>query len=515
MQESYCPPLDSALFYAVLSDLNPNDKSSIDQIRTILDSLKLSAEQEQKENQKNFVDFDPSGASGTSRNDESVASTSLDNLSVTDDSHPTDSTDSSGHTFDPPESYDEGIEELSYQEKADLLLELCPNATLFDIQFTLKKYNCSFRRTLDETLNLEWIKENHTFSKGVDGFFHQTTQSRKHKGKNKSKNKDVPEVEGPNEALSTPNAWQIKDNQIKFIASRVQLSESLVRSEYHKAGGSQRTAILNLCKVDVSGISGVEVDDSIVQVNAAELGEEFPGLSSTECLALIMLTHPFTARAHELAKAVFSTRLNDKLTSANSSLFVPQYARPQVPTDNSAGVQQNKSFNVGDLDQKTLSQVASNHAQIREEMFSKANVAWRKSRSNRLMGGAAAYYSEESRKANATSRAYSSAAADARVLDTNTGSSIDLHGVNVQDAVRNAKLAVQRWWDSGQAEWAKEGKVAGSSGFAIITGAGTHSQGGRAKIRPAVIKMLKAEGWRVDDSLDRAQVIVLGRSRVR
>ena len=515
MQESYCPPLDSALFFAVLSDLNPNDKSSIDQIRTILDSLKLSAEQEQKENQQNFADFDPSGASGTSRHDESVASISLDNLSVTDDSHPTNTTDSSAHATDLPESYNEGIEELSHQEKTDLLLELCPNATLFDIQFTLKKYNCSFRKTLDETLNLEWIKENHTLCKGVDGFFHQATQSRKHKGKNKSKNKVVPEVESPNEALPTSNAWQIKNNQIDFIASRVQLSESVVRSEYHKAGGSQRTAILNLCKVDVSGISGVSVDDSVVQVNAAELGEEFPGLSSAECLALIMLTHPFTARAHELAKAVFSTSLNDKSTLANSSLFVPQYARLEMPGDSGAGMQQNKSLNIGDLDQKTLGQIAASHAQIREEMFSKANAAWRKSRSNRLIGGAAAYYGEESRQANATSRAYSSAAADAQVLDTNTGNSIDLHGINVQDAVRNARLAVQKWWDSGQAEWAREGKVAGGNGFVIITGAGTHSQGGRAKIRPAVIKVLKAEGWRVDDSLDRAQVIVLGRSRVR
>lgn len=380
----------------------------------------------------------------------------------------------------------------------------------------LKKYQGSFRRSLDESLNLVWIQNNHIVHKGVDGFFQEAPKIRKRKDRNISHTNLFYEYESQQDLpLPQKNVWQINEGQINFIASRVRLSESLVRSTYHKAGSSVRLTILGLCKVDTGDISGVSINDITLQVNAAELGQEFPHLSNDQCLSLIILTHPFTARAHELAKVICTSSSISSSAPASSTKLIPHYAPAKLGNDATIVTREDQPSNVKNLSQTNLNQAAIKHALHREQMFSKANVAWRKSRSNHLMGGAAAYYGEEGRKADAANRAYSSAIADAQVHSTATSSSIDLHGVNVQDAVRNAKDAVQRWWNTGQAEWAREGKAPGGNGYTIITGAGTHSQGGKARIRPAVINMLKTEGWRVEEDAVRGQLIVLGRSRIR
>ena len=58
LQKEYCPPIDTALFSAIISDYDLSDPLGIDEVRPVLDTLKDSAEAE------GTTHFDPSGSSG-------------------------------------------------------------------------------------------------------------------------------------------------------------------------------------------------------------------------------------------------------------------------------------------------------------------------------------------------------------------------------------------------------------------------------------------------------------------
>lgn len=98
---------------------------------------------------------------------------------------------------------------------------------------------------------------------------------------------------------------------------------------------------------------------------------------------------------------------------------------------------------------------------------------------------------------------------------------VDLHGVRVQDAVRIAKEKVEWWWENEGREWAREGKVmdgrrgarggGGGGLLKIVTGVGRHSQGGKARLGPAVGAMLLKEGWKIE--FGEGFLMVLGKAR--
>jgi hypothetical protein len=108
------------------------------------------------------------------------------------------------------------------------------------------------------------------------------------------------------------------------------------------------------------------------------------------------------------------------------------------------------------------------------------------------MGGAAAYYSQEGRDADARARQALSAAADRLAEMQSWKGGVDLHGVTVEDAKRIAREKVTVWWH----ELGRDGQGVGA-GYQIVTGVGNHSEGGVGKLGPAVGKMLIREGWKV------------------
>ncbi len=154
---------------------------------------------------------------------------------------------------------------------------------------------------------------------------------------------------------------------------------------------------------------------------------------------------------------------------------------------------------------------AGSLAIARSNAFIQANAAYRKSKSKPLMGGAAAYYSSVGRDAAAGLAQHEAAAADALVAGQSNADEIDLHGVNVKDAVRITRTRVHAWWDGGAAEWARQGKVQGHGGFRVVTGIGRHSAGGKSRLGPAVGAMLVREGWKVE--VGDGVVTVRGRAR--
>jgi hypothetical protein len=106
------------------------------------------------------------------------------------------------------------------------------------------------------------------------------------------------------------------------------------------------------------------------------------------------------------------------------------------------------------------------------------------------MGGAAAYYSSLGRDFDSRAKSAVSASADALVKSQSRPGELDLHGVTVKDAERIARDGVTSWWVNTRGQM--------HTGFRIITGKGTHSEGGKGKLGPAVGKMLMREGWKVE-----------------
>lgn len=171
--------------------------------------------------------------------------------------------------------------------------------------------------------------------------------------------------------------------------------------------------------------------------------------------------------------------------------------------------------------------ISEDYRARREECLRKASSAYRNrtslpasvTRAGVGRGASAAwYYADEARRLDAKARAWSLRAAQAlvqeRVHMSRSGGSgatggtraggdrIDLHGLTVHEALTITRDALAAWWgkrDSGN-----------KMPLTIVTGVGRHSRGNVAVIRPAVLGMLKRDGWRIDENAGQGLVTVRG-----
>lgn len=167
--------------------------------------------------------------------------------------------------------------------------------------------------------------------------------------------------------------------------------------------------------------------------------------------------------------------------------------------------------------------ISEDYRARREECLRKASSAYRNrtslpsasvSRSGVGRGASAAwYYADEARRLDAKARAWSLRAAQALVQDRvhtsrgdgssrGGGDRIDLHGLTVHEALTITRDALAAWW-------AKSGS-GNKMPLTIVTGVGRHSRGNVAVIRPAVLGMLKRDGWRVDENAGQGLITVRG-----
>ncbi|MCJ1481170.1 hypothetical protein MMC06_001326 [Schaereria dolodes] len=541
MKKEYCPPIDSALFFAIISDYDLSEATAIQEARATLDALKQSAES------VDDTAFDPSGSSRLadaesaqeshdraqswngdvlSRSEETdltSVSQPLDSLHIYDTSR-FDAQDNGGASG---QDYDIGLEDLSPEDKQALLLEMFPTMRPFDISFTLKKSRNDFGKTVEELLNHVFLEDEHvnngeaTPTRGIDGFLSAETNARGRKLKGKKRKRTnlarrssstpAPLCESsPNTSLSK---WDLAKRDVDFIAQRTYLPPKTITSMYHESGASLPTTILALCALPQHSFENPHISSpapQTLQSHTHELGLDFSHLPMNILKALIELTHPSTASAHELASA-----LDRSHSSKNGGIqVIPRYARPELSTSPSPPQTPTAPAQTQTLTlPPTLSAPAhaAAYATARNHALGRASAAYRASRSQPLMSAAASYYSQVSRNISSQSLRYASAAASALVASHSTPTSCDLHGVNVKDGVRIARERVEVWWNS-EGEWAREGKVRGEAGFRIVVGVGRHSEGGKGRLGPAVGAMLKREGWRSDGgSFEGGVLIVRGR----
>ncbi|MCJ1450071.1 hypothetical protein MMC28_000399 [Mycoblastus sanguinarius] len=418
--------------------------------------------------------------------------------------------------------HDTGLEELSPAEKASLLKEMFPSARDFDISYTLKKAGNNFGKTVEELLNQAFLDEEglnggeYNIKKGIEAFTEPTVSARGRRARRKKRqllrrtsSTPAPLADQTSDSPSPLSRWDRAKEDVDFIAQRTYFSPQAIASIYHKNAASLPSTISALCaSTDSASTSNPYLSMatlSVLEAHAADLAPNFPTLPFLQLTALINLTYPSTSSAHELAHALYSMS-----TPSSTNKIVPQYLLwPSSLNDNSSG-------NSSDIpcSPNTPLPLASSTATVlattRSQAFIQAQSAYRKSKSKPLMAGAASYYSSVGRDASASLRRHEAAAADALVTGQSKPGELDLHGVNVKDAVRITRERVESWWEREGREWARAGKVMGR-GIRVITGAGHHSAGGRARLGPAVGGMLVKEGWKIE--VGEGVVEVVGRVR--
>ena len=401
-----------------------------------------------------------------------------------------------------------------------LLAETFPSLRFDFIAYTLKKCNNDFGQATDELLNhvyFEDVKSSPTeeiaVAKGIDAFseeYHVPQRGKRYKGKRKQKiltsgysSANASEPDSP--ASPQPNKWQEGNRDVTFITSRTNLPTSIVLSLYHKNAASLPGTIAALVEKDIAEHKkGQEPDASIVQ-NALQLIADFPSIDLGHAVALCRLSHPSTANAHELAKAL-TTPNGGRAGTVGRLEVIPRYAPIQLsdPTSESSALPS--------LPPSARPHSTTSLATARGEAFMQASNAYRKGKSNHLMKAAAGYYSQVGRDLNANLKVMNEADADALVASQSSSTHLDLHGVSVHSATRIAKERTQAWWDGlGERRIPGGGRSGVGDGYRIITGLGRHSEGGRGKIGPAVVKTLVKEGWKVE--VGSGELVVMGLAR--
>ncbi|KAI9673008.1 MAG: hypothetical protein M1817_003172 [Caeruleum heppii] len=556
-QKEYCPPLDHTLLFAITSDFDPNDTTALVQIREILDPLKEAAllEEALEEgpssgavpangldapdgNDVGSATSEPPGAcpdwhadraSNSQDTDPTSISHSIEGLSLSEN----EKTKESHHA-----AYAESLEDLSTATKETRLRDMFPSLKPFTIAFSLRKSNDNFSRAVEDLLNQVFFEEGPTSDegeghhhggqngfvrKGVDGFAEDpfTHRGRKYKGKQKKQKRrlsdrrhsSLPPPLDDTTNGSTGSCWATMQSDIDFIASRTGIPYKTVSSTYHRSGATLSSTLSALLesKAPENEHEILSSNDPVLQVHAFELQEEFPTIPSEQISNLIRLTHPSTAAAHELAKALTSTPRPVPKTGGitiitrppplNLDSPSPPGSRHITSTSSSTAIHANPSSPL-------------NHAQLRTSALTSASHYHTLSKSSPLMSHAAAYYASQGRLHAAHLVQQRALDADALVAAQSSRSNgeLDLHGVSVADAVRIARAAVERWWEGlGDTKYA--GRQGSERAFRIVTGVGRHSEGGRARIGPAVGRMLVREGWRVE--VGQGSLMVTGVARGR
>ena len=529
LENDYCPPLDAALFTAIAFDFDLADHSQIQQLRDTLDTLKLSALEQED------LPFDPSGTSGlsatngfdadgifsersASQNDTTRSrETDLTSLtsefsaaSIGDKSSQANNKNSSSQTSSRI-GYILGadgsvvLSGASQEDKVFYLTEMFPSVDPFSIRHTLNKHSDDVERSMDVLLNLAFFDEQLpdedgatvSVPKGIDGFGDENSDVGRKKGrKRKAKNKNSKSLE-PSPYVSQDeapavNKWDAGQKDVDFICSRTSpiLKRETVSSAYHSNGASRSATIRSLA--DSHALDEQKINEHPVMVaQVAELTQEFPSIPSTTLAGLLFITRNSVSAANELAAAMMSRPAPPSV----SELIKITTTHPPIDLDDEEPTRLASETRVA-RDYNRARSSASLHYVAGTDAFSKASAAFRRGKSDRMMGGAAAYYSAVGRDHLERAKRNASAAADALVDSQSQPDVLDLHGVSVQDAVRIASERVEEWWESlGDAKYMRG---TGPVRYRIVTGLGRHSHDGTSRLGPAVGKMLAREGWRVE-----------------
>ena len=409
------------------------------------------------------------------------------------------------------------MSEAMSSDPEEILRNMFPTIRGQDITYILHKNPNSLERSIEELLNHAFFEDEGSDSdvvtnrRGIEAFdaAFKGSRSRGRKSKNQRKTplRRTSSTPGYEEVATgsnktAVNRWDQSKEDVDFIAQRTYLPPQTVASMYHKSGGSLVATVFALSELPLSESKNPYLEGAsptLLDEHTQELMADFPSIGRSRAHAVIRATHPSTASAHELARAMSRFIESSALPQPTYTPLMP----PPPSTSGPAGPRSTRAPNPSPSPAHLLA--AKGHAQAQ------AAASYRASRSGKpLMAQAAGYHSSVARFATASLLAHASVEADKRVTAQSRPGEVDLHGLNVKDAVRVAKDRTRDWWESGAMEWAREGKAREHS-LRVVVGVGRHSEGGKGRLGPAVSKALLAEGWKVE--VGQGVLTVVGRMR--
>lgn len=400
------------------------------------------------------------------------------------------------------------LTELDEATKLQILLRLFQEQLpAHTIKFTLRDCEANVDAAIERLLNLVYFREAsdadiQTPTRGIDAFSEDHMVRSHHKGKGKGKkqrhhrqqlSRGSDDITGG--SLAT-NRWQTNSQDINFIADRINLPLSSVSSTYHANGASLPRTIMAVMKDFAKPNSSDAFGNEELQSQANDLQADFPALSHEHAIALLQMAYPSRAAAHELAEALRQKPANGGIQ------IVPQYASTldTISSEPPSPPRTLGSASSRALINSSASSRLGDYSSRSNQALMQAISAHRLAKSNPLMAGAAAYYAQERREYSRLAIQALADVADTTAAKQSSPSQLDLHNIDVANAVRIAQAKVQEWWsDLGESRVnGRPGASEREMGYSIIVGKGTHSQGGKPKVGPAVSKMLREQGWKFE-----------------
>ncbi|KAF2025090.1 hypothetical protein EK21DRAFT_117157 [Setomelanomma holmii] len=530
LEEEYSSALDPAFISAVYSDF-AGQTDAIGQAIAILDQLKDTSVAEQA------TGFDASGSGGLADGSPSKRSADADSnadtwatqTTLTDHSHlsnelatlSVDGQSRSGSEGSQDGGYWKEAEQYTTPKKELVLAETFPNLRPELIAYTLKKACNDLDKATDELLNHAYFEDSRTspieegvIAKGIDAFsedYHVPQRGRKGKNRKKQRtslyNVDSANASESDVPASPSNRWLNTSRDVDFITSRTSLTHKTVSSIYHESGASLSATVLAVVRKDIEAHKKMEEPDAALVQDAIELNADFSTIDLEHALALVRLADPSVTKARDLAKALKEQPASETGGKGGIKLDL-RYA----PVNLSDPISEQSNLPV--LAPSARPHDTGTLARAQSEAFQHASAAYRKGKSTPLMRQAAGYYAQEGRNYNANLKAMSQVEADSLVSSQSGATYLDLHGVTVANATRIAKQRTQAWWAGlGERRIREWGNARGGvgDGYRIVTGLGRHSEGGRGKIGPAVLKTLMNEGWKIE--VGTGELLVTGLSR--
>jgi DNA-nicking Smr family endonuclease len=438
---------------------------------------------------------------------------------------------------------DDTDEDLS--EEMCMLRAMFPMMSLYTLQKTLEKCEGDHNRATDELLNRTFLEENGEHGmkgKGVDGFGEDANgfqnggrKRKKNKGKAAAVNGISTAVRFPSDRrrMSLPpegtentpiaprvSVWDKKNEEVEYISKCLGLPKRVVTSAHHANGGSMPRTVVYLLGQYGEEATG-DTEEHLAEL--AELIDEFGSDVKPVYLdRLLRLCKDNKAAVFQLAELLRRNIPNTGLLEVSTNRTVSaSSAKPTMRTNAARAHRphdEEKWTVVGTsmrstpssptfcrpLNYASAAQISGTYRAARNEAFQKAAASYRRSRSDKLMGGAAAFYADLGHDYNSKTKEYENIAAERYVTENSSDGVLDLHGVTVAQAVRIAKERTTRWW----VETKPDEKGRGVRPFRIVTGLGRHSKGGEAKLAPAVTKMLQREKWNI--GIGQGEILVYG-----